>query len=470
MVFSSLLFLFRYLPVVFILYFLLPKKCRNLLLFIASLIFYAWGEPVYVTIMLFSTVVDYTHGLLVERFLAKDNRRAAKMVVASSMIINLSLLGFFKYTDFVLSNINALLGTDIALLNIALPIGISFYTFQTMSYTVDVYRGDAKAQHNIIDFGAYVALFPQLIAGPIVQYKTIAEELNHRRENVDDFASGVTRFMTGLGKKVLLANNAGLIWDAVSGGDLSSLPVLSAWIGILAYSFQIYFDFSGYSDMAIGLGRMLGFHFLENFNYPYLSKSITEFWRRWHISLGSWFRDYVYIPLGGNRQGFAKQIRNICVVWLLTGLWHGASWNFVLWGVYFGVLLIIEKLFLLNILKKLPAAVSHVYTLLLVIISWAIFAIDDMGRLGQFIGAMFGAGGSFADANSLYLLATNAILFVILAVAATPAPKLLAGKLMAKLGEKSGAIVQNAAFIGIFVLSVAYIVDASYNPFLYFRF
>ncbi|MBQ2709843.1 MAG: MBOAT family protein, partial [Clostridia bacterium] len=275
---------------------------------------------------------------------------------------------------------------------------------------------------------------------------------------------------TGLGKKVLLANNAGLIWDAVSGGDLSSLPVLSAWIGILAYSFQIYFDFSGYSDMAIGLGRMLGFHFLENFNYPYLSKSITEFWRRWHISLGSWFRDHVYIPLGGNRQGFAKQIRNICVVWLLTGLWHGASWNFVLWGVYFGVLLIIEKLFLLNILKKLPAAVSHVYTLLLVIISWAIFAIDDMGRLGQFIGAMFGAGGSFADANSLYLLATNAILFVILAVAATPAPKLLAGKLMAKLGEKPGAIVQNAAFIGIFVLSVAYIVDASYNPFLYFRF
>ena len=470
MVFSSLLFLFRYLPVVFILYFILPKKCRNLLLFIASLIFYAWGEPVYVVIMLFSTVVDYTHGLLVERFLAKDNRKAAKMVVASSMIINLSLLGFFKYTDFILSNINAIFGTSIDLLGIALPIGISFYTFQTMSYTVDVYRGDAKAQHNIIDFGAYVALFPQLIAGPIVQYKTIAEELNHRRENIDDFADGVTRFMTGLGKKVLLANNAGIIWDAVSGGDLSSLPVLSAWIGILAYSFQIYFDFSGYSDMAIGLGRMLGFHFLENFNYPYLSKSITEFWRRWHISLGSWFREYVYIPLGGNRQGFAKQIRNICVVWLLTGLWHGASWNFVLWGVYFGVLLIIEKLFLLNILKKLPAAVSHVYTLLLVIISWAIFAIDDMGRLGQFIGAMFGAGGSLADANSLYLLATNAILFVILAVAATPAPKLLAGKLMAKLGDKPGAIVQNAAFIGIFVLSVAYIVDASYNPFLYFRF
>ncbi|MBQ2707053.1 MAG: MBOAT family protein, partial [Clostridia bacterium] len=316
MVFSSLLFLFRYLPVVFILYFILPKKLRNLLLFIASLIFYAWGEPVYVVIMLFSTVVDYTHGLLVERFLAKDNRKAARIVVASSMIINLSLLGFFKYTDFILSNINAIFGTDIALLGIALPIGISFYTFQTMSYTVDVYRGDAKAQHNIIDFGAYVALFPQLIAGPIVQYKTIAEELNNRRENIDDFADGVTRFMTGLGKKVLLANNAGIIWDAVSGGDLSSLPVLSAWIGILAYSFQIYFDFSGYSDMAIGLGRMLGFHFLENFNYPYTSRSISEFWRRWHISLGSFFRDYVYIPLGGNRHHL---FRNLMITWFLTG-------------------------------------------------------------------------------------------------------------------------------------------------------
>ena len=468
MVFSSLSYLLLFMPLAILLYFVVPRKARNFILFVVSLLFYAWGEPIYVVLMIFSTLVDYSHGLLLEKW--EDKPALRRAVLISSCVINLGLLCFFKYAGFAVQSVNDLLGLSLKVPSVALPIGISFYTFQTMSYTVDVYRGDAKAQHNIIDFGAYVALFPQLIAGPIVQYKTVAEELNNRRENIDDFADGVTRFMTGLGKKVLLANNAGIIWDAVSGGDLSSLPVLSAWIGILAYSFQIYFDFSGYSDMAIGLGRMLGFHFLENFNYPYLSKSITEFWRRWHISLGSWFRDYVYIPLGGNRQGFAKQIRNICVVWLLTGLWHGASWNFVLWGVYFGVLLIIEKLFLLNILKKLPAAVSHVYTLLLVIISWAIFAIDDMGRLGQFIGAMFGAGGSFADANSLYLLATNAILFVILAVAATPAPKLLAGKLMAKLGEKSGAIVQNAAFIGIFVLSVAYIVDASYNPFLYFRF
>ncbi len=471
MVFSSLLFLFRYLPIVLLLYFVLPRQFRNLLLFIASLIFYAWGEPIYVTIMLFSTIVDFTHGLLVERFKAEGKMRAARIVVASSMIINLSLLGFFKYTDFILSNINAIFGTDISLLGIALPIGISFYTFQTMSYTVDVYRGDAKAQHSIISFGAYVALFPQLIAGPIVQYKTIADQLNHRRENVDDFASGVSRFMTGLGKKVLLANNAGVIWDAVSGGDLANLPVLSAWIGILAYTFQIYFDFSGYSDMAIGLGRIFGFKFLENFNYPYMSKSITEFWRRWHISLGSWFRDYVYIPLGGNRHGFAKQIRNISVVWLLTGLWHGASWNFVLWGVYFGILLIIEKLFLLKLLQKAPAVISHIYTLFLVIVSWAIFAIDDMSRLGQYLGAMFGAGGALYDNGSLYLLATNAILFVILVIASTPAPSILASKLMTKLGDKpTAAIIQNAAFIGIFVISLAYLVDATYNPFLYFRF
>ncbi len=471
MVFSSLLFLFRFLPIVFILYFILPKKFRNLLLFISSLIFYAWGEPVYVTIMLFSTVVDFTHGKLVEDYKEKGNLKAARMVVASSMIINLALLGFFKYTDFFISNINAIFGTEIGLLGIALPIGISFYTFQTMSYTVDVYRGQAKAQKNIIDFGAYVALFPQLIAGPIVQYKTIAEQLTDRHENPDDFAEGVTRFMTGLGKKVLLANNAGIIWDAVSGGDLTTLPVLTAWIGILAYSFQIYFDFSGYSDMAIGLGRMLGFKFLENFNYPYLSRSITEFWRRWHISLGSWFRDYVYIPLGGNRKGFPLQIRNICIVWLLTGLWHGASWNFVLWGAYFGVLLIIEKLFLLKLLKKAPVVISHVYTLFLVVVSWAIFAIDDMERLGQFIGAMFGSGGSFYDTHSLYLLTTNAVLLIILAIASTPAPKILAGKLLARLGDRPlTAVIENVAYAVIFVLSVAYIVDATYNPFLYFRF
>ena len=471
MVFSSLLFLFRFLPVVFLLYFILPKKFRNALLVVASLIFYAWGEPIYVTLMLFSTVVDYTHGMLVDHFKKKNNLRAARIAVASSMIINLSLLGFFKYTDFVITNINSLFGSNFDLLNLALPIGISFYTFQTMSYTIDVYRGDADVQKNIISFGAYVALFPQLIAGPIVQFKTIAEQLDHRRENFDDFASGVSRFMTGLGKKVLLANNAGIIWDTVLAYDLDNLPVLTAWIGILAYSFQIYFDFSGYSDMAIGLGRMLGFKFLENFNYPYISKSITEFWRRWHISLGTWFRDYVYIPLGGNRKGPVKHIRNICIVWLLTGIWHGANWNFIIWGVYFGILLLIEKFFLAKILQKLPSFVSHIYTLLLVVISWAIFAIEDMSKLGKYLGAMFGAGGSLADTNSFYLLISNAILFVILAFASTPAPKAIAEKFITKLGERpTNAIIKNAFFAVVLLLSTAYIVDASYNPFLYFRF
>lgn len=471
MVFSSLLFLFRYLPIVMALYFILPKKYRNALLFVASLVFYAWGEPIYVTLMIFSTVVDYTHGMLVQRYKDRGNIRAAKWAVASSMIINLALLGFFKYSDFLIATVNSVFGAEIPLLNLPLPIGISFYTFQTMSYTVDVYRGDAKVQKNIISFGAYVALFPQLIAGPIVQYKTIAEQLDTRRENFDDFSEGVTRFMMGLGKKVLLANNAGIIWDTVLASNLDTLPVLTAWIGIIAYSFQIYFDFSGYSDMAIGLGKMLGFHFLENFNYPYMSKSITEFWRRWHISLGTWFRDYVYIPLGGNRKGPAKHIINICIVWFLTGLWHGANWNFILWGVYFGALLIIEKFFLLKLLKKLPGVVSHIYTLFFVVISWAIFAIEDMSKLGKFIAAMFGAGGSFADNTSMYLLITNAVLFVILAIAATPAPKHLAGKLLTKLGENpTGTLIKNVTFAAILIISTAYLVDASYNPFLYFRF
>lgn len=472
MVFSSLLFLFRFLPIVLLLYFLLPKKFRNALLFFSSLIFYAWGEPVYVVIMLFSTLVDYTNGMLVHRCKQKGNIKGARWAVASSMIINLAILAFFKYYDFIAANINAIFGVDLPLHNLPLPIGISFYTFQTMSYTIDVYRDDAKMQKNIISFGSYVALFPQLIAGPIVQFKTIAEQLDNRRENFDDFAVGVSRFMTGLGKKVLLANSAGLIWDAVIASDIGTMPVLTAWIGILAFSFQIYFDFSGYSDMAIGLGKIMGFHFLENFDYPYMSKSITEFWRRWHISLGTWFRDYLYIPLGGNRNGFAKQIRNIAIVWLATGIWHGASWNFVIWGVYFGVLLVIEKLFLLKALKKAPAIVSHIYTLFLVVISWVIFAIEDMSKVVQYIGAMFGAGGSFADTNSLYMLVTNGLLLVILALASTNLPKKIAEKtLSTKFGQGTGGLVlKNVVFVAIFILCTAYLVDASYNPFLYFRF
>lgn len=473
MVFSSLLFLFVFFPIVLILYFIAPKSLRNLVLFLVSLIFYAWGEPIYIGIMIFSTVVDYTHGLLVERFKNKGKWKAAKTVVASSMIINLFLLGFFKYSDFLVGNVNGLLGTTIPLLNLALPIGISFYTFQTMSYTIDVYRGEAKAQHNIISFGSYVALFPQLIAGPIVQYKMVANQLNYRNTTVDGFSRGTSRFMMGLGKKVLLANNIGLLWDQVSTMDLTTLPTVTAWIGIIAFGFQIYFDFSGYSDMAIGLGHMFGFHFPENFNYPYLAKSITEFWRRWHISLGTWFREYVYIPLGGNRKGMANQIRNIAVVWLLTGIWHGASWNFLFWGIYFGIWLVIEKFFLLRYLEKAPKWVGHVYTLLLVLFSWVIFAFDDLSLIGTYFQAMFGLNrAGFWNSQSIYLLYTNGILLLLLFVGSTHIPKMVGKALLTKLhnNEIAVQVIKSVVFAGIMLFSVAYLVDASYNPFLYFRF
>ena len=345
MVFRSLMFLFVFLPSVLLIYYVCPKKFRNLVLFVSSLVFYAWGEPVYIVIMIFSTVFDYFNGLLIEKYRQKGQLKKTKIVLINSIIINLAILFFFKYTDFFINNINLLLSSNIQTLDLALPIGISFYTFQTMSYTIDVYRGEVKAQKNIISFGAFVVLFPQLVAGPIVRYKTIATQLDERKESQEQFANGVHRFIIGLGKKVLLANNIGLVWEQISSYNIETLSTATAWIGAIAFSFQIYFDFSGYSDMAIGLGKMFGFNFLENFNYPYISKSITEFWRRWHISLGTWFKEYVYFPLGGNRGGKAKQIRNIFIVWGLTGFWHGASWNFVVWGLYFAVLLIFEKCF-----------------------------------------------------------------------------------------------------------------------------
>lgn len=475
MVFSSLLFLFRFLPIVLLIYYIMPRKLKNLTLFLASLFFYAWGEPVYVVIMIFSTMVDYTHGRLVSRFLTQGNQKKAKLAVASSMIINLSLLGFFKYADFLIQNINTIFGTNIGLLELSLPIGISFYTFQTMSYTVDVYRGQAKVQKNIISFGTYVALFPQLIAGPIVQYKTIAEQLDSRKNSIDQFSDGVIRFITGLGKKVLLANSIGALWDQISVMDVASLPALTAWIGALAYTFQIYFDFSGYSDMAIGLGKMFGFEFFENFNYPYMSKSITEFWRRWHISLGSWFREYVYIPLGGNRKGRAIQLRNIAIVWLLTGLWHGASWNFVLWGAYFGVLLLIEKVGLLQLLNKAPAVVGHFYTMFLVIISWVIFAFTDIAKAGQYLVAMFGGTQQFLNSETLYILISYGVLLVVLILACTNYPKRIVCAVQGWAEKKEvigyGYItMENVVLAAICILSIAYLVDSSYNPFLYFRF
>ena len=472
MIFSSLLFLFRFLPLVLILYFAFPKKLRNLILLLVSLVFYAWGEPVYVILMIVSILISWSGGLAVDRFLRAGNEKAAKIALGLSVAAGLSLLGFFKYADFVLRTIGQITHSDIPLLQLALPIGISFYTFQTISYIIDVYRGTASVQKNIISYGAYVTMFPQLIAGPIVQYKTIDRQLRRRQESSEEFAEGVMRFMTGLGKKVLLANNAGVLWDQIRVMDTGSLPVLTAWIGIAAYTFQIYFDFSGYSDMAIGLGHMFGFRFLENFDHPYLSKSVTEFWRRWHISLGTWFREYVYIPLGGNRVGMLGLIRNTMVVWLLTGIWHGADWNFMIWGLYYGILLLLEKLVFGKVLRKLPGLLQHVYCMFIVMVGWYLFSFNEISGGIGYLGAMFGAGGSFLNRGSIYHLYSNAVLLLILILGSSTLPARIASSILAKVRASNTAVVvlRGAFTVGVFMLSVAYLVSASYNPFLYFRF
>lgn len=467
MVFSSLTFLMLFLPTVLLIYFAVPRQGKNAVLFIFSLLFYAWGEPIYVGLMIFSTVLDYTCGWLVEKYRGTSKQKIGLLI---SVFTNLSLLFFFKYTDFFIGTINTVFGTDIAMLNLPLPIGISFYTFQTMSYTIDVYRGDAKVQKNILSFGAYVSLFPQLIAGPIVRYQDIADQLNERTHSFDRFGDSVKRFVTGLGKKVLLANNIGLLWDTISKTETENLTTLAAWLGIIAFAFQIYFDFSGYSDMAIGLGKMFGFEFLENFDYPYTSKSVTEFWRRWHISLGTWFRDYIYIPLGGNRKGLPIQIRNIAIVWLLTGFWHGASWNYVLWGVFYGVLLMAEKLFLLKWLKKAPAFVGHIYTMFAVLFGWVLFAFEDFGKGIAFLKTMFGGGSGFISNSTLYQILSYLPLLIVCLVAATPLAKKIYGKLSCKAGEVVLLTVDSVRIAGIMLLSIAYLISGSYNPFLYFRF
>ena len=464
MVFSSLTFLIWFLPCVLTVYFIVPKKAKNAILFAFSLLFYAWGEPIYVGLMILSTVLDFCCGRAVDRHRGTPR---AKRGLLLSVIVNLSVLCLFKYADFLIGTVNGIFGSSISPLELPLPIGISFYTFQTMSYTIDVYRGDAKVQNNIISFGAYVALFPQLIAGPIVRYQTIADQIDEREHSFDKFGEGVRRFICGLGKKVLLANNIGLLWSTVSASG--ELTVVSAWLGIVAFAFQIYFDFSGYSDMAIGLGKMLGFDFLENFDYPYISKSVTEFWRRWHISMGTWFRDYVYIPLGGNKKGLAVQLRNIGIVWLLTGFWHGASWNYVLWGVYFGIILIVEKFFLLDKLKKAPAAVGHVYTLLCVAVSWVLFSFEDIGRGWAFFKVMLG-GAELCSSAAVYQLLSYLPLLIVCAIAATP----LGSRIYRRLSEKCSAGLMTAADLGgmaaVSALAVAFLISGSYNPFLYFRF
>lgn len=455
MVFSSTLFLFYFLPIVLLIYNISPKKIKNTILFLFSLLFYAWGEPIYVLLMLFSTLSDYLHGKLIYKNI--DNKKRAKYFLISSVVINLFILCFFKYSDFLINLINSIFGISIPLLNLPLPIGISFYTFQTMSYSLDIYMGKAKPQKNILDFGLYVTLFPQLIAGPIVTYNQIAEELTQRTPNYKD---GIERFIIGLSKKVLLANNIGMVWDSLK---IYNSSIFGAWFGLICFAFQIYFDFSGYSDMAIGLGKCFGFNFEENFNYPYISQSITEFWRRWHISLGSFFREYVYIPLGGNKTNLLKQLRNIMVVWLLTGIWHGAYFNYIFWGIYFGIILILEKFLLKKILNKLPRIFRHIYALFLIIIGWCIFAIEDINVLLIYFKSLF-INERLFDSFSLFEVLNNLILIIICILASTP----LINKIYLKLSKQ--IILKNIILIGLFIINICYLVSSSYNPFLYFRF
>jgi alginate O-acetyltransferase complex protein AlgI len=440
------------------------NTARNAFLLVSGLIFYAWGEPIYVFVMILSTMIDYGAGLLMNKF--DDKPKIRRLALLLSVVMNLSLLGVFKYSGFIITNVNGLFGLNLHNPNLPLPIGISFYTFQSMSYTIDLYLRNIKVQKNPATFAAFVTLFPQIVAGPIVRYNDVAAELEHRVINIDIIYEGVIRFVVGLGKKVLIANNVGALWSLVQSQSSGEMSVATAWVGILAFTLQIYFDFSGYSDMAIGLGKMLGFNFPENFNYPYLSRSVSEFWRRWHMTLGAWFKSYVYFPLGGSRKGILRTVLNLAIVWLLTGIWHGASWNFILWGSFYGVLIIIEKLFFGKVLKKLPAGISWFYTMFCVIIGWALFSAVDLGGAVDFLGNMFGTNGNtLLDNQTLYLLMNYGIIMLIGIVGSTRFVPWLTGK----TGQRSKwlAIPVSA---GIFLLSIAYLVDASYNPFLYFNF
>ncbi len=464
MVFSSLTFLFGYLPLTLALYFLTPLRRRNFVLLVVSLFFYGWGEPVYVGVMFLSIFIDYTHGLLVERFRSRD--RLARWFVGQSVVFNLLLLGFFKYWDFLAANLSRLPGVSLPELGLPLPLGISFFTFQTMSYTIDVYRRDAPVQRNVVDFGAYVTLFPQLIAGPIVKYKTVAAELAERTVTSRDFAGGACRFTVGLAKKVLLANAAGALWEScLAAQGTGALTVAGGWTGLFAFGFQIYFDFSGYSDMAIGLGRILGFRFDENFDHPYLSASVGEFWRRWHMSLTSWFREYLYFPLGGSRGGRARTLRNLVIVWFCTGFWHGASWNFILWGLYFALWIILERFVFRDLLARTPVWLKRAYTLLVVFVGWGIFAMEDLGVCGRYLAVCFG-GGPVWSALDGYRLRSWAVLLALLALGSTT----LAADLWRTVPEKGRKALAPVLMVLGLVLSTAYLVDGSYNPFLYFRF
>lgn len=469
MLFSSLTFIFIYLPIVLILYFFTPRKYKNILLLVVSLLFYSWGEPKYIIIMIFSIVINYIFGIIMDK--NKEKTTNKKIVLIISIIFNIGLLVLFKYANFIIGNINNIFNISIDKLNIIMPIGISFYTFQILSYVVDVYRKKVEVQKNILTLGAYIALFPQLIAGPIVRYETVEKELSERKHTLQNFIDGSKRFIIGIGKKVIIANNVAVIADQIlDSSAINSYSSIIVWIGMISYTLQIYYDFSGYSDMAIGLGKIFGFTFLENFNYPYVSKSITDFWRRWHISLSSWFKDYVYIPLGGNRTSKPKRLLNIMIVWLLTGLWHGASWNFVLWGIYYGIILIIEKLFLKNILEKLPNIIQMIYSFFIIVIGWTIFRIESLDNLLMIIGRMFSFDNSgiipFIK-NNYELL--NYVIFIVLGIVGMYP---LIGKTIKNLDEKNKItqLFVNVFLIIVFIISILFLVKSSYNPFIYFRF
>lgn len=464
MVFSDSVFLFMFLPLTLAVYYAVPFAFKNTVLFLTGLLFYAWGEPVYVLIMLLSTAIDYCAGRLMDCFDSNKNIRKATLLV--SVVMNLSLLGIFKYGSFFIGSVNGIFGSAIPDPGLPLPIGISFFTFQSMSYTIDLYHRNIKVQKNFIDFAAFVTMFPQIVAGPIVRYEDVSAQLASRTVDFRSMSDGITRFVCGMCKKVLIANSIGALWTDVKAQDYASMPAATAWLGIAAFTLQIYFDFSGYSDMAIGLGKMLGFDFPENFRYPYNSKSIAEFWRRWHITLGDWFKSYVYFPLGGSRGSTAATIRNTLIVWLLTGLWHGASWNFILWGLYYGVLIILEKFVFRRLLERTPSALRHILTMLAVVFGWVIFEITSPASELEFVKAMLGFGGSFANSFTLNALHNYAVTFIAAIAISTGIPLKICKKLPEKRADTLSLVGEAAGMTAC----IACLVDSGYNPFLYFNF
>ena len=463
MLFSSITFLFYFLPIVFIVYYMVSNKFKNLILLIASMIFYAWGGLLYFPLLIISIIINYIFGIKIEKY--KFNKKEKKKILIYSIIFNILFLGVFKYSNFVIDNINILFNTSITIPTIPLPIGISFYTFQAMSYVIDVYRGDGQVQKNILNLALYISMFPQLVAGPIVRYETVDKQITKRDYSFDKFNSGLERVIKGLFKMVIISNTIGELATLIYSLSYSEMTVATAWLGAIAYTFQIYFDFSGYSDMAIGLGKMLGFDFLENFNYPYVSKSVSEFWRRWHISLGSWFKDYVYIPLGGNKVGTIKLYRNLAIVWVVTGIWHGASWNFILWGIYFGFFIILERIFLGELLRKLPNIIQHIYLMIIVIFGWVLFSQVDINSTVEYIKIMLGLGEyRLFNNHTIFYIKQYWIVIIMSILASIPVLKQIEG-----IGGLI-KLIRPLVVIMSFVLVVIYLVNSTFNPFIYFNF